>query len=109
MEKSNTNVFYIVERRKSDSMIEDANCFLSDSIYEVINWINNNKDFDRRKFFWYWAIIKIIKDEPFGGEIFKYFDRDGNELEYQPITEGTSKSYNPSEKLEVNGNIRIGI
>ena len=77
--------YYIVERRKGFAITEDANCFLSDSIEHVIAWINENKDFDSRNFYWWWAVIKIKTDDEFGGEIYKYFDWDGNELEEQPI------------------------
>ena len=52
---------------------------------KVIEWINNNKDFDDRKFYWWWVVIKISVDDEFGGEIFKVFDWDGNELEEQTI------------------------
>lgn len=38
--------YYIIERRKGNAEIEDANCFLTSSMNKVILWINNNKDFD---------------------------------------------------------------
>lgn len=80
----NTDTFYIVERRKYDNKTEDANCFLSSTMTKVIDWINNNKDFDNRNYSWYWVVIKIKLNDEFGGEMFKIFDWDGNELEEQP-------------------------
>ena len=76
--------YYIIERRKGDIEIEDANCFLGSSIDKVIEWINTNKDFDKREFYWWWCVIKITVDDEWGGELFKIFDWDGNELEEQP-------------------------
>lgn len=76
--------YYIIERRKYDIEIEDANCFLGSSMDKVIEWINNNKDFDKREFYWWWCVIKITVDDEWGGELFKIFDWDGNELEEQP-------------------------
>jgi len=76
--------YYIIERRKGDIEIEDSNCFLSSSMDNVIDWINNNRDFDEREFHWWWVVTKITIDDEFGGELFKIFDWDGNELEEQP-------------------------
>lgn len=76
--------YYIIERHKSNHITEDSNCFLGSSIDKVINWINNNKDFDDRKFYWWWVVIKITVDDEFGGELFKIFDWDGIELNEQP-------------------------
>lgn len=90
--------FYIVERRKENNMTENANCFLSSSLDKVVDWINNNKDFDKRDPNWYWVVIKIEVDNEFGGELFKIFDWDGNELEEQPIIEGFSEH---TEKLNI--------
>lgn len=77
--------YYIIERRKGNSKIEDTNCFLGSSMDKVINWINDNKDFDDRNFYWWWVVIKITLDDECGGELFKIFDWDGNELDEQPI------------------------
>ena len=82
--RSSNKNFYIVERRKDNTMTQDANCFLGSSMDKVVDWINNNKDFDRRDYNWYWVVIKIEVDDEFGGELFKIFDWDGNELEEQP-------------------------
>jgi hypothetical protein len=82
--RSSNKNFYIVERRKDNTMTEDANCFLGSSMDKVVDWINNNKDFDKRDYNWYWVVIKIKVDDEFGGELFKIFDWDGNELEEQP-------------------------
>lgn len=76
--------YYIIERRKGNIEIEDANCFLGSSMDKVIDWINDNKDFDKREFYWWWCVIKITVDDEWGGELFKIFDWDGNELEEQP-------------------------
>ena len=83
-EEKNFGEYYIVERRRGNTQTEDANCFLGSTMDNVINWINNNKDFDDRNFNWYWVVIKIKLDDKFGGELFKIFDWDGNELEEQP-------------------------
>jgi len=80
----NSGEYYIVERRRDNTMTEDANCFLGSSMNKVVDWINDNKDFDKRDYNWYWVVIKIVVDDEFGGEIFKIFDWDGNELEEQP-------------------------
>jgi hypothetical protein len=88
LEKLNYKInmeYYIVERRKGDGIVENSDCFLSNSIESVIAWINKNKDFDLRNYYWWWAVIKIKIDDEFGGEVYKYFDWDGNELEQQPI------------------------
>jgi hypothetical protein len=77
-------VYYIVEKRKEHSVIDIANCYLSESIDKIKDWINNNKDFDTRDNFWYWAVLKIITDDEFGAEIFTYFDWDGKESENVP-------------------------
>ena len=82
--RSSNKNFYIVERRKDNTMTEDANCFLGSSMDKVVEWINSNKDFDKRDYNWYWVVIKIEVDNEFGGELFKIFDWDGNELEEQP-------------------------
>jgi len=82
--RSSNKNFFIIERRKNNTMTEDANCFLSPSMYKVVDWINNNKNFDKRDYNWYWVVIKIKVDDEFGGELFKIFDWDGNELEEQP-------------------------
>lgn len=82
--RSSNKNFYIVERRKDNTMTEDANCFLGSSMDKVVDWINNNKNFDKRDYNWYWVVIKIKVDDEFGGELFKIFDWDGNELEEQP-------------------------
>ena len=82
--RSSNKNFYIVERRKDNTMTEDANCFLGSSMDKVVEWINNNKDFDKRDYNWYWVVIKIEVDNEFGGELFKIFDWDGTELEEQP-------------------------
>ena len=78
--------YYIIERRKGGET-EDANCFLGSSIDKCIEYINNNKDFDNRDFYWkwYWCIIKITVDDVYGGELIKIFDWNGQELDYQPI------------------------
>lgn len=80
----NKKVFYIVERRQNPFITEDTNCFLSSSIDKVTDWIKTNKDFDTREYNWYWAVIKIEVENEFGGELFKIFDWDGNELIEQP-------------------------
>ncbi len=102
-ENLNTSDFYIVERRRDNNETEDANCFLSSSMDKVVDWINDNKDFDNRDSNWYWAVIKIKLDDEFGGEIFKYFDWDGNELDEQPSKGlsdvNESKLYNPHQML----------
>lgn len=77
--------YYIIERRKGDTETEDANCFLGSSMDKVIEWIHANKDFDERKLNWWWVVIKIVVDDEWGGELFKIFDWDGNELYQQPI------------------------
>jgi len=75
----------MIERRKGNIEIENSNCFLASSMDKVIEWINDNKDFDNRDFYWWWCVIKITVDDEWGGELFKIFDWDGNELEEQPI------------------------
>ena len=82
--RSSNKSFYMVERRRDNTMTEDANCFLGSSMDKVVEWINNNKDFDKRGYNWYWVVLKIEVDDEFGGELFKIFDWDGNELEEQP-------------------------
>ena len=82
--RSSNKNFYIVERRKDNTMTEDANCFLGSSMDKVVEWINSNKDFDKRDYNWYWVVIKIEVDNEFGGELFKIFDWYSNELEEQP-------------------------
>jgi uncharacterized UBP type Zn finger protein len=77
--------YYIIERKKGNIIIEDANCFLSSSMDKIVSWINDNKDFDNRTFHWWWCVIKITPDDEFGGELYKIFDWDGNELKKQPI------------------------
>jgi hypothetical protein len=83
--------YYIIERRKGNIEIEDANCFLSSSMENVIEWINSNKDYDKREFYWYWVVIKIKLNDEYGGELFKVFDWDGNELDGQPINNMKNK------------------
>jgi len=77
--------YYIIERRKGNFETEDSNCFLSSSMDKVIDWINDNSDFSNRDYLWWWVVIKIKLDDEFGGEIYKVFDWDGNELEEQPL------------------------
>lgn len=72
-------IYYIVERRKELGGTENANCYLSGSMDKVRNWINDNKDFDVRDYFWWWAVLKIDVDDENGAVLFAYFDWDGNE------------------------------
>ena len=78
-------MYYIVERRKRHGEIEDANCFLSDSMVKVLEWINSNKDYDNHDFHWWWVVISIKLNDEWGGELYKIFDWDGNELDNQPF------------------------
>ncbi len=75
--------YYIIERRINLETV-NANCFISSSINDVIKWINDNKDFDEVTN-WYWCVIKIKLNDPIGGELYKIFDYNGNELKSQPI------------------------
>jgi hypothetical protein len=76
--------YYIIEKRKGHIEIDVPNCFLTSSMDKVVEWINNNKDFDNRDYCWWWVVIKIKLDDEWGGNIFKIFDWDGNELDNQP-------------------------
>ena len=87
--------YYIIERRKGNIEIEDANCFLSSSMEKIIEWINSNKDYDKREFYWWWVVIKIKVNDEYGGKLFKVFDWDGNELYEQP--------YNNIIKTDIDG------
>jgi hypothetical protein len=71
--------YYIVERRRGSGETENANCFLTGSLDKVREWINDNRDFDTREYFWWWAVLKIEIDDELGAEIFTYFDWNGNE------------------------------
>lgn len=83
---------YIVERRRGYAEIEDSNCFIGSSMDKIIEWINRNKDFDKRDFYWYWVILKGSVDEDLCPELFKVFDWDGVELDEQPLD--YSQKYN---------------
>lgn len=85
--------YYIIERRKGNIEIEDANCFLSSSMEKIIEWINSNKDYDKREFYWWWVVINIKLNDEYGGKLFKVFDWDGNELDGQPINNVIENSY----------------
>ena len=45
---------------------------------------HNDSKCNERNFYWWWVVIKITLDDEWGGELFKIFDWDGNELEEQP-------------------------
>jgi hypothetical protein len=93
---------FIVEMRKGNTNIEILNCFISLSIKSVIKWINNNKDFEKRSFQWWWVIIKMNTDEELSGELYKIFDWDGNEVTEQPIDNNfdrNSLEYELAEKI----------
>jgi hypothetical protein len=59
--------------------------FLTNSLNKAVQWIYDNKDWESRDSIWYWVLISIELDNPVGGELFKVFDWDGNELEGQPV------------------------
>lgn len=89
IKKFNENdIIYIVEQRYIEQRKCKTGvscCFVSFSIDKIINWINDNKDFDTNNSNWYWAVLKCVIDDEFGAEIYKYFDIDGNELKEQPF------------------------
>jgi hypothetical protein len=76
--------YFITERRNESGETVNADCFLTDSMDKVKEWISNNKDFDTRDIFWYWTILKITTDDELGAELFTYFDWDGNEQDKKP-------------------------
>ncbi len=80
------STLYMVERRKGNAVTEDPHCFLGSSMEKVKEWILDNTDFEHKDVLWYWVVIKVQVDYPFGGELFAVFDWEGNELEEQPTT-----------------------
>jgi hypothetical protein len=77
--------YYVIERRSGKGETDISTCFLTDSMEKVREWIDKNKDFDYRNFFWWWAVLKVNMDDELGAEIYTYFDLDGNETETIPI------------------------
>ncbi len=77
--------YYILERRKGINETENANVFLSSQLDNIVKYIKDNKDSYPRTYSWFWSVIKIEPDDDWGGEYYKSFDMDGNELCEQPI------------------------
>lgn len=88
LEDNKSQSYYIIERRKiinGKIIIEDPNCYITDTLNNVKKWINDNKDFDDREFLWYWAVHKIKINDKYGSELYKVYNWDGIELDKQPI------------------------
>jgi hypothetical protein len=72
---------YIVDLNGLGTIVENSNCFIGSSIKKVEKWLKDNTDFDTRENEWWWVIIKIYLNDEDGGEYFKAYDWDANELE----------------------------